>query len=65
MLKLPQTVLYYMHSLFDMKPLMQLINDREVSKLYGVANWYLYLLIRYGPVGAAEQSKWYKTIDLD
>lgn len=25
MLKLPQTALYYMHSLFDMKPLMKLV----------------------------------------
>lgn len=48
MLKLPQTALYYMHSLFDMKSLMKLVEDREVSTIYGVRNRYLYLLIRYG-----------------
>jgi hypothetical protein len=48
-----------------MKSLMKLVEEREVSKIYGVRNWYLYLLIKYGGAGVAEQSKWYKSVDLN
>ncbi len=62
---MPPTAIYYLHSLFDMKSLMTQIEEREVSKIYGVRNRYLYLLIKYEVAGVAEQSKWYKSVHLD